>query len=67
MATHRTRLLRLLAVVAATGGLIAGAGTGVAAAGGDSSAKAGGTPASEVTARDEHRPAGAGSGRKIGR
>jgi len=67
MATHRTRLLRLLAVVATTGGLIAGAGTGVAAAGGDSSAKAGGTPASEVTARDEHRPAGAGSGRKIGR
>jgi hypothetical protein len=67
MGTHRNRLLRLVAVAATAAGLTVGTQSGIAAAGPKGSAKAGGTPSSDVSARDDHRPAGAGSGRKIGR
>jgi|SRR5215211_764644 len=66
MPSPRTRLIRLLAIAATTIGFTAGAGAGVAAADPTSSSSAGGTSAADHTARDEHRPAGAGTGRKIG-
>jgi hypothetical protein len=66
MPSRRTRLTRLLAIAVTTVGLSAGAGAGVAAADPPSWSNAGGTPAADHTARDEHRPAGAGTGRKIG-
>ena len=66
MPSPRTRLIRLLAIAATTIGVSAGAGAGVAAADPPSGSRAGGTPAADHTARDEHRPAGGGTGRKIG-
>ena len=66
MPSPRTRLTRLVAIAATTIGFSAGAGAGVAAADPPSWSSAGGTPAADHTARDEHRPAGGGTGRKIG-
>ena len=66
MPTPRTRLIRLLAIAATTIGLSVGAGAAPAAADPPSWSNAGGTPAVDHTARDEHRPAGTGTGRKIG-
>jgi hypothetical protein len=66
MRTPRTRLIRFLAIAGTTIGLSAGAGGGVAVADPPSWSSAGGAPAADHTARDEHRPAGTGTGRKIG-
>jgi hypothetical protein len=61
-----TNLSRFLAIAVATVGLTAGAGAGVAAADPPSWSNAGGIPVPDNAARDEHQPAGAGVGRKVG-
>ena len=65
MPLHPTRFTRLAALVASTAALSFGAAPALADP--PSRSQAGGEPAADHTARDDHRPAGVGQGRKIGK
>ena len=60
------RLSRTILVLATTAGLAASAGTASASPKADGGTRGDNAPGGAVTKVDDHRPAGAGHGRKVG-
>jgi hypothetical protein len=60
------RLTRTILILATTAGLAASAGTASAAPKSDGPSGRDNAPGGQVTKADDHRPAGAGHGRKVG-
>ena len=60
------RLSRTILILATTAGLAASAGTASASPSADGPSGRDNAPGGAVTKADDHRPAGAGHGRKVG-